>query len=107
MSNREIVDIYLNNGLIQTCVDCQFSKIQDKEYKEDFFQDLILILLTYDNDKMMDAHQNNHMNALITRIIINNIWSETSRYYADYYKFKNKTREFKPDDFNIPDKDTQ
>ena len=106
MSNREIVDIYLNNGHIQTCVDCQFSKIQDKEYKEDFFQDLILILLTYDNDKMMDAHINNHMNALVSRIIINNLWSSTSPYYKDYYKFKNKTRDYTPDDYNIPDKDS-
>ena len=102
MTNREIVDLYLANGLIKTCVDCQFAKIQDKEYKEDFFQDLILILLTYDNEKMMDAHHNGHMNALLSRIIINNVWSQTSRFYADYYKFKNKTREITPEDDNIP-----
>ena len=106
MTNREIVDIYLNNGLIKTCIDCQFAKIPEQENKNDFFQDLIVILLTYDNAKMMDAHTNNHMNALITRIIINNIWSDTSRYYADYEKFKNKTRDFTPDDYNIPDKDS-
>lgn len=106
MTNREIVDIYLNNGLIKTCIDCQFAKIPDQGNKNDFFQDLIVILLTYDNAKMMDAHTNNHMNALITRIIINNIWSDTSRYYADYEKFKNKTRDFTPDDYNIPDKDS-
>ena len=105
MTNSEIVDIYLNNRLIQTCVDCQFAKVKDKQFKDDFFQDLIIILLTYDNDKMMDAHNNNHMNALVSRIIIYNIWSQTSRYYREYYKYQNKTRELEPKDDNIPDTD--
>ena len=101
MTNREIVDLYLDNGLIQTCIDCQFSKISDKQFKEDFFNDLILILLEMDNAKMNDAHENNHFNTFVTRIIINNIWSSTSKYYKDYYKFQNKTREITPEDDNI------
>ena len=105
MSNKEIVEYYLNNGLIQTCVDCQFSKIQDKQFKDDFFQDLCIILLTYDNDKMMDAHQNGHFNALVSRIIINQIYSVTSPYYRDYYKYLNKMRDYIPDDYKIPDSD--
>lgn len=91
MTNREIVDIYLENGLIQTCVDCQFANVRDgRQYKEDFFQDLILILLTYDNDKLNDAHNNNHFNALVSRIIINNIYSKTSPFYKDYKKFNDR-----------------
>lgn len=101
MTNREIVDYYLDNGLIQTCIDCQFAKIKDKQFKEDFFNDLILILLEMDNAKMNDAHSNNHFNAFVSRIIINNIWSCTSKYYKDYYKFQNKTREITPEDDNI------
>lgn len=93
MTNREIVDLYLNNGLIQTSVDCQFANSKDKQFKEDFMQDLIIILYNYDNEKLMDAHLNNHFNALVTRIIINNIWSKTSPYYKQYKKFMDRSDE--------------
>lgn len=95
LTNREIVDIYLENGLIQTCVDCQFSQLSayEKQNKEDFFQDLIVILLTYDNAKLNDAHINNHFNALVSAIIIRNLWSRTSQYYKNYKKFSSRTDE--------------
>lgn len=88
MTNKEIVDNNLQ--LIQQCVDCQFANIKDKQYKEDFFHDLIIILYTYPNDKMNDAFINGHLNALVTRIIQNNVWSRTSRYYKDYNKFQDR-----------------
>ena len=89
MTNKEIVDANLD--LIQQCVDCQFASIPDKQFKEDFHNDLIVILYCYDNDKLQDAVNGNHLNALITRIIQNNLWSKTSPYYRDYYKFQNRT----------------
>lgn len=87
LTNREIVEIYLKNDLIQQCIECQFSKKKrGKQNQEDFFQDLVLILMEYDNEKMNDAHINNHMNALVTKIIVNNIFSKTSPYYKTYEK---------------------
>lgn len=93
MTNREIVDTYLGNGLIDTCLDCQFSQLDDKQFKQDFKNDLILTLLEYDNEKLNDAHLNNHFNAFITRIIINNIFSKTSPYYTAYRKFSDRATE--------------
>ena len=93
MSSKEIVDIYINNGLIKSCVDYQFRKVKDKsvkQFKEDLFQDLIIILYTYDIEKLEDAHLNNHFNALVTSILIRNIWSETSPFYTQYRKFMDK-----------------
>ena len=88
LSNHEIVDIYLKNKLIEKCVECQFSKKKEgRRNQEDFFQDLVLILLEYDNEKMNDAHYSNHMNALITKIIQNNIFSKTSPYWKKYEKW--------------------
>lgn len=92
-SNREIVDMYLNNRLLLTCVECQFAKLKNKNNLEDFFQDLVLYLLSYDNEKLNNAHLNNHFNALVTRIIQNNIFSVTSPYYKNYIKFESKTEE--------------
>lgn len=93
ISNKEILDIYLKNGIIKRCVECQFSKLKYREYEQDFFQDLCLYILEYDNDKLKNAHYNNHFNALITRMIINNIHSSTSPYYKNYIKFSSKSDE--------------
>lgn len=89
LSNREIVDIYLQNGLIKKCIDMQFLKLRDMyktQFRDDMMQDLVIILLEYDNAKMNNAHENNHMNALITRMLINNLWSNTSKFYRTYIK---------------------
>lgn len=102
MTNSEIVDFYLKNGLIQKCVDYQFMK-QDKTYKEDFYQDLVLELLTFDNSKLNDAHENKHMNALITRIIQNNIFSKSSWYYRRYRKWDLLTDEITEKERQIAD----
>ena len=93
MTNKEIVDANLE--LLRQCVDCQFATVEDKQFKEDFFHDLIIILYDYDNVKLNDANDGNHLNALVTRIIQNNIWSKTSPYYKEYYKFQNKTDNIK------------
>lgn len=103
LSNSEIVQIYLDNRLIKTCVECQFSKLKDRQYEDDFFQDLILILLEYDNEKLNNAHNNNHINALITRIIMNNIYSVTSKYYKNYIKFSSNSDEITKEVINISD----
>ena len=99
LSNAEILDYYLNNpkgNLPKKCVDCQFAKLAKTEpwkyqYKDDFYDDLILILLQYDNKKLNNAHEGGHMNALITRIIQNNIYSSSSRFYTTYLRFNNQT----------------
>lgn len=93
LTNKDIVDIYIRDGLIKRCIDCQFAKLEEwkKQYKDDMLQDLISILYVYDFDKLNDAHINNHMNALITKIIINNIYSQTSMFYKKYLKFNIKT----------------
>lgn len=104
LSNSEIVGIYLENGLIDKCVECQFArKKTGKQYQEDFYQDLIVLLLEYDNSKMNDAHDNNHFNALLTRIIQNNIFSKTSPYYKKYEKWSNDIEEITVKEMNIAD----
>ena len=91
VTNKEIVDKYL--CLIKTCIDCQFSKLElwKKQYKDDMLQDLVEILLEYDIDKLIDADENKHMNALITKMIVNNIYSQTSQFYKKYIKFNSST----------------
>lgn len=90
--NTEIVEYYLSTGLIQRCIDFQFKKLckldpGKKQFKNDLFQDLCVWLLTYDNAKMNDAHANNHFNALLTRIIQNQIYSASSKFFRQYIDF--------------------
>lgn len=94
LSNKEIVDKYLN--LIRECVDYQFAKVKSdviKNLKDDFYQDLIVTLYEYDNEKLNDVYENKHINALVTRIILNNIYSSTSQLFTTYRKFLSKTGE--------------
>ena len=94
MTNEEIV--YGNLELIRTCIDCQFAKLKDPgkaQFKEDLHNDLILELLEYSPEKLNDAYSNKHLNALITKMIINNLYSCTSRFYNRYLKFNNKSNE--------------
>lgn len=93
-SNQEIVNELLDNKLVDDCVFFQFRKLLSipgerwkQQYEQDFYQDLIVILLSYDNDKLNDAYRNKHMNALITRIIQNNIYSRSSKFYNNYLRF--------------------
>lgn len=89
MTNAEIVDIYIKNGLLWKCVVMQFLKLRDMyktQFREDMYHDLIVILLEYDNAKLNNAHDNKHMNALVTRMLLNNIWSNTSRFHTTYIK---------------------
>lgn len=92
LDNEEIVS--KNLDLIEKCIQYQFQSIKEKwkkQYKEDFHNDLVLSLLEYDNEKLNDAYENNHLNALITRIIQNNIYSKTSPFYKRYVRFNKIT----------------
>lgn len=101
MTNAEILDYYLNNpkgNLPRKCVDYQMAKLAKLEpwkmqYKEDLYDDLIIVLLEYDNAKLNNAHEGGHMNALLTRIIQNQIYSKSSKFYCQYLRFNMQTND--------------
>lgn len=95
MTNQDILEHYLSTGLIRRCVECQFASVplQDKQFKEDFFQDLCLIILNYPIEKLLAIHLEGHMNAFLTAVAIRNIWSKTSPYYQTYKKFMDRSDE--------------
>ena len=101
-TNTEIVEYLINdeNGgnLPLKCVEYQFKRLAkiDRgkyQYKDDMYQDLIVILLEYNNEKLNNAYEGHHLNALITRIIQNQIYSISSKFYTDYLKFNDKTND--------------
>lgn len=98
LTNDKIIDFYVKNGLIETCMMYQFAKLGRREawklqYSGDLINDIVVIMAEYPNDKLNNIHQNNHMNAWLTRIIQNNIYSNHSKFYTDYLRFNMKTEE--------------
>lgn len=89
MTNEEILKEWLASGLLKRCLQCQFAKLKDYTYYEDYAQDLCLTIMEYDNKKLNDAY-NKHPNAFITRIIQNNIFSVNSPYYMRYKRWDEK-----------------
>lgn len=88
MTNNEIVEYYLKNRLIKTCVEVQGKRGHISDYtQDDILQELVLILLTYDNEKLNRIHNEKHMNAFITGILTNQIFSSCSAFHKTYRKF--------------------
>ena len=100
MTNREIVEKYLENGLIDRCLEYQF-KNQCKQYREDYKHDLIIELLEY--PRLQQVEESGHMNAFLTRCIQNNIYSKSSWYYRRYIRFDRITDEITERERNLAD----
>ena len=92
MNRDAIIKEIMDSGLLVTCVDYQLKR-QPQHYgnRDDILSDAWLWLLTYDLDKLSDAYINNHLNAMITRYLQNQIFSKTSDYYRKYIKFNTLT----------------
>lgn len=89
-TNSEIFNECLD--LLKECMNYQFLKLcrldpGKRQFKDDLFQDICVWILTYDNEKLNDAYRNKHVNALFTRIIQNQIYSASSKFYRQYIDF--------------------
>ena len=94
MTRQEIIDEIYKSKLLTTCVDYQLKKQpQHYQYRDDIINDAWYWLLTYNEDKLKDAYMGNHINALITRYLQNQIFSKTSEYYRKYLKLKELSEE--------------
>lgn len=65
---------------------CKNLQINPEKY-EDFVQEIYLILLEYDEDKIKFMYDNGQLNFFITKVIKNQWFSKTSPYYKKYRKF--------------------
>lgn len=83
MTNSEIVSKLSEDKVIETIA----TNIRvDKSLRDDFIQEINMILLEYDNVKLNDIYEKNQLNFFVTRICINNWHSTTSPFYTKYRK---------------------
>ena len=100
---NEIVKWLTEKKLVETCVKYNTNKSSNTELKNDLIQECFLWLCSYDLEKLTDAYENKHLNALITRFIQNQWFSKTSPFYKHYKKFDLCTDEITYKELNIPD----
>lgn len=97
-SNAFILSELLEDGLLRRCVEFQFKKLckldpEKMQFKEDMFQDLVIVILNYDNAKLNNAREHKHLNALITAILTRQLYSNSSKFYTSYIKFSKHSAE--------------
>lgn len=89
-----ILEYCRTTKLLETCHSHQCRKFSIHEPdKSDLLQDLYVWLLTYDINKLWDAYQNKHLNALITAVLQRNLYSTTSPFYRTYRKLQNQSND--------------
>lgn len=92
-SNEEILKEMLDTDLLAECINYQLKYLGEgdswkREFSKDLFQDLCLVIMRYDNDKLNDAYWKGHSNALITAILKRQLISDSSDFYRKYIKYR-------------------
>lgn len=89
----EVKKELIQTRLIETCVDYQTKKFKQQINKDDIIQDTWAWILQYNPEKLYDAWQKKHLNALITAYLTRQLFSKNSPYYRTYLKFDQTTDE--------------
>lgn len=59
----------------------------DESLKDDFIQEMYLILLEYNENKIIELYSKNQLKYFLIRICVNNYKSTTSPWYKKYMKY--------------------
>lgn len=77
------------------------------KYRDDLAQEVYIIILEYDRDKITEMYNNKQLNFFLTRVIKNQINSVTSSFYRKYRKFYELTDENKNNYTHMDDDDDE
>ena len=91
------------SGLVETCVAYSMNKTPNADIKKDMIQECYLWLCTYDIDKLADAYNKKHLNALISSFIHRQWFSKNSPFYTKYKRFDLSSDEITQKELDIPD----
>ena len=86
---EKILDYIINSEDIQG----RLKNIQS-EYRNDFIQDFYLIIMDYDEDKLIDIWNNGKIENFCSKLIKNNIKSKSSKFYTTYNKWDMNKKDF-------------
>lgn len=83
MDVLNIVDKLARNRVIEDMI----KNMNINDYPDDLAQEIYLILLEYDKEKIEDIYNKNQINFFISRIITNQAFSKNSPFYLNYKKW--------------------
>lgn len=83
MTNNDIIEAI--SGDVQDIIANMAVK---DSHKDDLFQEIILILLTYDNKRLEKVYNNKQIKFFIARILCNQYHSVHSSFYKNYKKYE-------------------
>lgn len=97
ITKEEVIDQIIKSRLVETCVQYQAKKVS-KYTKDDIIQDTFQWLLEYPEEKLLNAYENKHLNALITGYLTRQLFSNNSAHWRRYKRFDLQTEEIRYDD---------
>lgn len=84
MNKNQIITKVANDPMIKTIV---FKYTNNKYLEEELFQELMVILLEYDEDKLIELYNNNELTYWICAIIRNQSISSSSSFFRKIKKY--------------------
>lgn len=93
----------LDTGLIEDCVRFQTVRCNDAYLREELVQEIWLWVLTYDEAKLSDAYDNGHLNALVTKTVQNQWYSNHSDFHKRYRRLDRISDEITDEALQVPD----
>lgn len=99
-----MIDKICNDGIVESIIK---NLGVSPKYVDDLTQEIYLILLEYDREKIIEMYNNKQLNFFLTRIIKNQINSVTSPFYRKYRKFYELTDENKNNYTHMDDNDDE
>lgn len=87
ISNGEIVSSVLEQGLIEKAL--RVYNVHSS-HRDDLTQEVLLILLTMDNERLNDIYTTGKIPHFVTKIVKNQWCSVTSTYYSTFRKYEQK-----------------
>lgn len=87
MTKKEIIENIAKEKILEELVNNICGYIDDD--LKDLIQDIYIDLFTKPEQMLLSLSENNQIKFFLTKIILNNVFSRTSRYYTKYKKNKN------------------
>lgn len=88
MEKSRIIEELARQGLVEEMVKNISGRSSLSADLQDIVQEVYLILLEYDDEKIADLWENGEMRFFLARIISNQLNSVTSPFYTKYRKFR-------------------
>lgn len=87
LTNGEIVSVVIEQGIVDKAL--RLYGVHTS-HKEDLAQEVLLILLEMDNERLNDIYDDGKLLHFVTKIVKNQWCSNTSTYYTRFRKYEDK-----------------